>query len=192
MFGKAMVRVCIFSILCMGCYSSTLVDPEGVEKDKISSERIWHVRTLREGWTIVRLSGDTLANVTIDSLCADELSVRYGSEATAIHIDSIAVLIQASPTVGLSTQSKLMGLAGAIIGGLIFWNNLPDQPDQSLSEASVYGIEFGGAMLVGAIAGLGVGYLIDRGTTHPETFDLTGESPSRKRQIIVELLSQPG
>ena len=190
--SRSAAWVCVVNSLFWGCQSSALIEPTSDEKDERYIERIQHVRNVREDWTIVRIAGDTLANVTIDSLCAEELAVRFGGKRTVVSIDSIAVLIQANPPVGLSSQSMLMGLAGAIVGGIIFWNNKPDQIGQSLSSAFVYGIEFAGAMLVGVIAGFGVGYVLDRASTHPESFDLTVESPSRKRQIIGELFSQPG
>lgn len=181
----------IFSPLLLGCGGSAMIEPTSNERGNYS-EKIQHVRNVREDWTVVRIAGDTLANVTIDSLGADGLAVRIGGVAASIHLDSIAVLSQTNPPVGLSSQSMLTGLAGAIVGGIIFWNNKPDQAGVSVSSvAFVYGMEFAGAMLVGAIAGLGVGYLIDLASTRPETFGFTGESRLRKQQIIGELMSEP-
>lgn len=145
----------------------------------------------REGWTFVTVGGDTLPNLTIDSLRNEDVLARRGERNSVICIDSIAFLIHRAPNV-LSLRSRIMGISGAVLAGMIFINSPPEPPDELLWSGCVYGVEFGGALLAGALLGLGVGYVIDRSSTQWETYDLTIEPTERKRQFLKELFYGEG
>jgi len=69
-------------------------------------------------------------------------------------------------------------------------HNIPEQPDVSVWSGVTFGVEAGATMLVGALAGVLVGYSIDLLLPHRETIDLRDESPAKKRQIVGELFSE--
>jgi hypothetical protein len=144
-----------------------------------------------EGWTVVKLSGEILENARVDSLCADSVFVLSGGQLSAIPLDSIGLLVH-RPSGELSTRSYIIGFGCAALGVGIFLNNVPRQPDPSIWSGVIYGLEFGGAMLLGAFTGIGLGYVLDRLSVTAESIDLTTESRSTKHQAIERLLGRGG
>jgi hypothetical protein len=144
----------------------------------------------REGWTIITASAKTLEDALIDSLRTDSIFIQSHDEVLALPLDSIGLLIHHPPEV-LSTRSYLLGLGCAAIGVAIFLGDVPKQPQPSEWSAVIYGTEFGGAMLLGAMTGFGLGYILDHSSASAGTIDLRGESRFRKFQIIEEFISRP-
>ena len=132
------------------------------------------------------LSGDTIEAGAIDSVDSDSICIDTGAQIHAISFNSIGA-VDHRPPVSLSTRSYVIGLGVAILGVGIFLNNAPEQSDVTMWSVTVYGLEFGGAMMLGAATGTGVGYLIDYAESHTEIVDLRSEPRERKSAIIREM-----
>lgn len=141
----------------------------------------------RGEWTITMLSGDAIEPAVIDSVNSDSVFIDAGDRNHVIPLDSVRV-IEHRPPVLLSTRSYIIGLGAAVLGVAIFLNNAPEQSEATIWSGAIYGLEFGGAMMVGAATGTGVGYLIDCAESHKETVDLRTEPRDRKREIIAQIL----
>jgi drug/metabolite transporter (DMT)-like permease len=87
-----------------------------------------------------------------------------------------------------SAGSYIITLGAAVLAVGVFLNNVPEQPDLTMSSGLIYGLEFGGAMLLGAAVGYAVGYLIDRSAVDTEKVDLTGVSRLEKFEAIRSIL----
>jgi hypothetical protein len=140
-------------------------------------------------WTITMLSGDELKGVVVDSVNSDWIFIDAGDRAQAIPLDSVGA-IEHRPGVSLSARSYAIGLGAAIFGVAIFLNNTPALSENTVWSGAIYGLEFGGTMMLGAVTGIGVGYLFDYAESHEETVDLRREPRARKREIVGELLSR--
>jgi hypothetical protein len=70
----------------------------------------------------------------------------------------------------------------------IFLNNVPEQPDLTMSSGLIYGLEFGGAMLLGAAIGYGVGCIFDRSVADTQRIDLAGASRLEKSAAIQKII----
>jgi hypothetical protein len=143
----------------------------------------------RDGWTIVTLSDHRFEDVTVDSLCRDSLFIRNLGDDLCIPLDSIGLMTH-RPGVEFSTRSYIISACFGAFGAGVFLGNTPKQPDPSVWSGVIYGLEFGGAILVGAIVGAGVGYIIDRSGTSPEVFDLTGSARLHSIRLIKEKLAR--
>jgi len=141
----------------------------------------------RDEWRITMLSGDTIEAGAVDSVDSHSIYIDTGEQIHAIPFDSIGA-VDHRPPVSLSTRSYAIGLGVAILGVGIFLNNAPEQSDVTMWSVTVYGLEFGGAMMLGAATGTGVGYLIDCAESHTETVDLRTEPRERKNAIIREMM----
>ena len=132
------------------------------------------------------LSGDIVEATAVDSVDSDSVFIEANGQIHAMPLDSLDA-VEHRPPVALSTRSYAIGLVAAILGVGIFLNNAPEQ-----SEATMwfygYGLEFGGAMMLGAATGTGVGYLIDCAESHTQTVDLRTEARERKTAIIREMM----
>jgi hypothetical protein len=141
----------------------------------------------RDEWRITMLMGDTIEAGAIDSVDSHSIYIGTGEQNHTISFDSIGAIAHRSP-VSLSIRSYTIGLGAAIVGVAIFLNNAPEQSDVTIWSGAVYGLEFGGAMMLGAATGTGVGYLIDCVESHTETLDLRTEPRERKSAIVREMM----
>ena len=147
-------------------------------------------------WRIVYLSGSTVDIASADSLCVDTLFANQEEALVSIPIDSIGKLMRL-PSPGLSDRSWLIGLGGAALGATIFLVSDAGKKGNSGTEdpiwgEAIYGLKLGGAMLLGAAAGLGVGSLVDQSNASEDVFDLSGKSRVEKHRRIRELLIHEG
>jgi hypothetical protein len=139
------------------------------------------------GWTIVTLSGEEIELCPHDSVNSEILSLANGGRSRSLALDSIGLLVH-RPAVEPSAGSYIITLGAAVLAVGVFLNNVPEQPDLTMSSGLIYGLEFGGAMLLGAAVGYAVGYLIDRSAVDTEKVDLTGVSRLEKFEAIRSIL----
>ena len=184
--GPLLIFLLAPAVLTVGCTMPLDATRQGKEH---KSTPVVAAYENREGWTIVSVSGKNLDDSSIDSLSRDSLWAQYHGEAVPIQLDSIGLMIR-QPPVALSNRSYIIGLACSAIGMGLFLGKDPQLHDLGDWSFAVYGAEFSGAMLLGAITGLGVGYVIDRSYATVETLDLTRESRSAKYYIIEKVISR--
>jgi hypothetical protein len=147
-------------------------------------------------WRIVYLSGSIVDIVSADSLCVDTLFANQEEALVSIPLDSIGKLMRL-PSPGLSNRSWLIGLGGAALGTTIFLVSDAGKKGNSGTEdpiwgEAIYGLKLGGAMLLGAAAGLGIGSLVDQSDASEDVFDFSGNSRMEKHRRIRELLIHEG
>ena len=65
-----------------------------------------------------------------------------------------------------------------MLEGIIFLQDLPDQKGITVWSGFIYGAEFGGAVLLGGLAGLVERHIVKWSSAHSVRFDLTREPPS--------------
>jgi hypothetical protein len=75
MAGEATAYVCIFSILYMGCYTSTFIDPSGEDKGKIFTNHVLYVVT-RDSTKYIFDEPPAVASDTIVGVATPQLSRR--------------------------------------------------------------------------------------------------------------------
>jgi hypothetical protein len=113
--GKAVALVCIFSTLFTGCYSSTLIDPDGDGKDRIHSEGIEYV-VMKDGQRYDFVVPPYIKNGAIVGPLASGDSVEVSlplSEVKDVCVSEIHLLptIGAALLVALAIEAGMMSLA---------------------------------------------------------------------------------
>ena len=140
------------------------------------------------GWTVVTHSGEEVEVCIGDSLGSEALFLANGERTGFLALDSIDLLVhRASGEPSLRTHIITLGVAALGVG--VFMNNAPEQSDLTMSSGLVYGLEFGGAMLLGAAVGYGIGYLIDRSLEVEQRITLTRATRPEKGNVIRSILS---
>jgi hypothetical protein len=147
-----------------------------------------HAEGQSTGWIVVLHSGEQVEVGVNDSLGAESLILVNGERIRYLALDSIDYLIH-RPSAESTPGPFIGALGGAALGVGIFLNNIPEQSDLTMSSGLVYGLEFGGAALLGAAIGYGVGYLVDRLVVGEERFDLRRATHLEKGAAIQRILS---
>jgi len=133
---------------------------------------------------LIRISGDTLRECTLDSLPDIVLYFTSNGKAISLPIDSIALLsrVQGHFWIGAGVGLAVGATSGAIIGAASY--KKPTGPFAiDLNPGGA-----GGAIL-GATAGFLIGGIIGASSEHNETYDLrTEKTLMMKRWILLQAL----
>jgi hypothetical protein len=123
--GKATAYVCIFSILLMGCYTSTLIDLTGDNKDKINSGEIQFVVTkdstkceFQEPPTIVK----------------DSIVGKVNDKQVSIPISNVAMVGIEEANYAVPALIAFGVLAITVAGVLIWANQITINPFDGFKE----------------------------------------------------------
>ena len=84
--SKAVACLCIFSIMLVGCYSSTMIDPGGGEKEKMHSGRIKSV-ILMDG---TRYAFDGVPTVVNDTIFGEVTPIESEPAEVSIPLSELA------------------------------------------------------------------------------------------------------
>jgi hypothetical protein len=141
------------------------------------------------GWFAVTHSGEEFGLCAKDSLDTEALYISNGGRFRSLSLDSIDLLVNRSSPCP-SARTYIITLAATALGVGIFLNNVPEQPDLTMSSGLIYGLEFGGAMLLGAALGYGVGCIIDRSVADTQRIDLTAATRLEKSAAIRKIISR--
>jgi hypothetical protein len=112
--GKATACVCIFSVLYMGCYISTLIDPTGAERDKMHTGKIEYLITKDS----TKFEFDRSPTVTKDAIVGqvkgEQVSIPL-SDVANVYVSEFGYWKAVQTTVGVAVIGVFVATGIALI-----------------------------------------------------------------------------
>ena len=138
-------------------------------------------------WSIIRLSGDTLAPCVLQSVHDSVLTIDSRGVLVSVPIDSVVGLFRHEPSHVL-TGTVVGALGGVVIGALI-GSATYEEPRSVFAIASPAMSTIGGGLL-GLMGGSLVGAGIGAAVSADETYSLAGRSHNTKYMVFWKIIDE--
>lgn len=144
-------------------------------------------------WNITLASGDTISNISFQSLLGDSFLITSGAESRLISVTPIIEMTKLKKSKfaeGIGIGLLAGGITGALIGLAAY-----EKPEKSSSEGWSINIDFGpgfyagGGAIIGGVLGMVIGGTVGASASEDEVYDLSQYTYEQKVTLIKSKLS---